>query len=129
MPDGPTLPVAFVTGNDSVAFCSELTNLDTRAGQNGVFGNKLLGRPCTAADINPPSGLYSLPTDVQWDYACKGTSQFWIDVASLAPYAWSADNSNQSLHDVRLKRANRQGIYDMHRNAQELTVGLTRRGS
>jgi formylglycine-generating enzyme required for sulfatase activity len=129
MPDGPTLPVAFVTRDDAVAFCIKLTNLDTRAGQNGVFGNKPLGRPCTAADISPSSGLYSLPTDVQWDYACKGTSQSGIDVAILAPYAWSVDNSSQSLHDVGLKRRNRLGIYDMHGNAQELTVGLTRGGS
>jgi formylglycine-generating enzyme required for sulfatase activity len=128
-PDGPTLPVTFVTLVDAVTFCSALTNLDTSDGQNGVFGNKPLGRSCTVADIQPSSGLYSLPTDVQWDYACKGTSQSGIDVASLAPYAWTADNSNQLLHDVGLKRANRLGIHDMHGNAQELTMGLTRGGS
>ena len=128
-PDGPTLPVTFVTRDDAIAFCSGLTNLDTGDGQNGVFGNTTLGRPCTAADIKPSSGLYSLPTDVQWDYACKGTSQSGIDVASLGPYAWTADNSDQSLHEVGLKRANRLGIYDMHGNAQELTTVLTRGGS
>ena len=86
-PDGPTLPVTFVTRDDAVAFCATLTNLYTRDGHDGVFGNATLGRPCTAADIKPSSGLYSLPTDVQWDYACKGTSQSGIDVASLGPYA------------------------------------------
>jgi len=128
-PDGPTLPVTFVTRDDAVAFCTALTNLETGDGQNGVFGNKSLGRPCTTTDVQPSSGLYSLPTDVQWDYACKGTSQSGIDVASLGPYAWTADNSDQLLHKVGLKRANRLGIYDMHGNAQELTMGLTRGGS
>ena len=128
-PDGPTLPVTFVTRDDAVAFCIALTNLDTGDGQSGVFGNKSLGRSCTTADIQPSSGLYSLPTDVQWDYACKGTWQSGVDVASLGPYAWTADNSDQLLHQVGLKRANRLGIYDMHGNAQELTMGLTRGGS
>ena len=128
-PDGPTLPVTFVTREDAVAFCTALTNLDTGDGLSGVFGNASLARPCTAADIRPSSGLYSLPTDVQWDYACKGTWQSGIDVASLGPYAWTADNSDRLLHQVGLKRANGLGIYDMHGNAQELTMGLTRGGS
>jgi len=129
VPDGPTLPVTCVTREDAIAFCIALTDLDTGLGQNGIFGNKPLGRSCTAADITPSSGVYALPTDVQWDYACKGASESGIDVDSLAPYAWTADNSNQVLHDVGLKRANRLGIYDMNGNAQELTVGLTRGGS
>jgi formylglycine-generating enzyme required for sulfatase activity len=128
-PDAPTLPVTFVTRDDAVAFCTALTNLDTGVGRKGVFGNKPLGRPCTVADISPSSGLYSLPTDIQWDYACKGSSQSGIDVENLGPYAWSADNCNQALHDVAMKRANRIGVYDMHGNAQELTMGLTRGGS
>lgn len=60
----------------------------------------------------------TLPTEVQWEYACKaGTGtrfSFGKDNQSLESYCWYKANSNQQSHPVALKKPNAWGLYDMH---------------
>jgi len=81
-------------------------------------------------NANVPGGGFSLPTEAQWEYACRAgsNSRFCFgndpDGAHLAEYAWYLTNARDAgevyPHAVARKRPNRWGLYDMHGNVWEM---------
>ena len=71
--------------------------------------------------------LYRLPTEVEWEYACRaGTRTPWFfgaDPDSLDSYAWFYENARrkgtQAPLPVGLKRPNPWGLFDIYGNAWE----------
>lgn len=102
---GVSLPVESVTKLEADAFCAELTRIERAAGRLA------------------PGWEYRLPTEAQWEYACRaGTSTAfsWGDDERLIDdYAWYAKNSGNRTHAVGQKKPNPWGVYDMHGNCIE----------
>jgi len=95
-------PVANIDWNEAMAFCRSLND-------------QYLGRG--------PATVITLPTQSQWEYACKAGSEskfFSGDtLEDLMGAAWCAENSDGSSQPVGRKRPNDWGLYDMLGNVFE----------
>ncbi len=105
--NGPgDLPVENVSWHDSATFCRLLRAL-------------LPGRPD-----------FGLPSEAQWEYACRAGTQGAFNDSSPFPMpqeldraldalGWFKRNSGGKTHPVRQKLPNAWGIFDMHGNVWE----------
>ncbi|MGA8141155.1 MAG: formylglycine-generating enzyme family protein [Desulfobaccales bacterium] len=75
-------------------------------------------------------GTYRLPTEAEWEYACRAGSPeafangeiatlFCDFDPSLDLMGWYCGNSDRHIHPVAQKHPNAWGIYDMHGNVLE----------
>ncbi len=113
--DTKHFPVETVSWNDAVDFCNRLSAMPAE---------KAAGR------------RYRLPTEAQWEYACRagnaGRYSFSSDSGisreseekELLDYAWFDTNSGQRTHEVGGKRPNAWGLYDMHGNVSKWCMDL-----
>lgn len=76
------------------------------------------------------SNKYRLPTEAQWEYACRAGSTsafangeiselFCGYDSSLDSMGWYCGNANNKTHPVARKQSNSWGLYDMHGNVFE----------
>lgn len=95
---GRSLPVEQVSWDDIQRFIDKLNNQE-------------------------PGSRYRLPTEAEWEYACRaGTSgaySFGDDVDKASDYAWFDANSGSKTHPVGQKEPNPWGVHDMHGNVWE----------
>ncbi len=105
-----------VDWKDAMQFCQKLTDQEREAGHlaNGW--------------------VYTLPTEAQWEYACRAATataySFGDDASQLSDFAWWGGGRNPKNavgsattepfpHEVGLKKANAWGLFDMHGNVSE----------
>jgi hypothetical protein len=67
-----------------------------------------------------PSGWKSaLPTEAQWEYACRAGETGLYSGGNVGEVAWYIGNSGGEPHDVGTMKANAWGLHDMHGNVRE----------
>ncbi|MBQ7589463.1 MAG: leucine-rich repeat protein [Verrucomicrobia bacterium] len=106
-------PVELVTWKDASAFCAKLTETEREAGRL------------------PDGYEYNLPTEAQWEYACRAgttsslnsgkeiTSLYGI-CDNVNEVGWYGQNSKKRSHPVGRKKPNAWGLYDTIGNVCEL---------
>lgn len=107
--DGDDFAATYISWDDAMAFCRKLTEQEHDAGRL------------------PADWEYTLPTDAQWERACRARAEtrfsYGDDERKLGDYAWFRDNAwdagEQYAHQVGGKKPNAWGFHDMHGNAFE----------
>jgi formylglycine-generating enzyme required for sulfatase activity len=124
---GANYPAYNVNWYDAALYCNARTK---NAGSNDTvyIYDSITGTPgnkCAMYGLNIHfnSGGYRLPTEAEWEYACRAgttTEYFWgADVAVAGTFSWHSGNSSSTAHPVAQKMANRFGLYDMAGNEWE----------
>ena len=67
----------------------------------------------------PEGWQWTLPTEAQWEYACRAGSTSALPGGSLDEIAWHAGNSSGATKPVGTKKANAWGFHDMIGNVRE----------
>ncbi|MEI6786537.1 MAG: SUMF1/EgtB/PvdO family nonheme iron enzyme, partial [Verrucomicrobiota bacterium] len=103
----PNRPVEQVSWQDATAYCDALTQQERAAGRI-------------------PRGYdYRLPTEAEWEYACRaGTSTRFSygddhGYTNLINYGWWDGNNGGTTHPVGQKLPNPWGLHEMHGNVWE----------
>ena len=100
-------PVDSVTWLEATDYCAKLTQQERMAGRI------------------PAGNAYRLPTEAEWEYACRAGSSTRFSYGddpgyiSLMDYAWFRGNSDGTTALAGQKLANAWELYDMHGNVTE----------
>jgi len=110
---GPKNPVEQVAWSQAALFCN------ARSRAEGL-------EPCyneETAECNFQASGYRLPTESEWEYACRaGNSSdyfFGSDPRRLGDCGWFKENSAKKTHPAGQRQPNAWGLYDMSGNVAE----------
>lgn len=122
---GDNNPAYYVNWYDGVLYCNARTkasgSTDTVYSYSSISGTP--GNDCVLSglSIDLSKNGYRLPTEAEWEYACRGetaTDYYWGN-NSIGDYSWYSSNSGRQTHPVAQKLPNAYGLYDMSGNVWE----------
>ncbi len=109
---GKQSPVEQVSWEDAQRFCDKLTQVEKAAGRL------------------PEGYVYTLPTEAQWEYACRAGTMTPLNSGKtpatregscplMDEVGWYSENSQGAPRPVGGKKTNSWGLFDMHGNVWE----------
>jgi formylglycine-generating enzyme required for sulfatase activity len=109
---GDNLPVEKVSWFNAVEYCNARSRKEGLTPAYTVSG--------TNVTWNRSANGYRLPTEAEWEYACRaGTTTPYSSGSSVDAAGWYWNNSGRKTHPVGTKQANAWGLYDLHGNVWE----------
>jgi len=112
--ESPQRPVERVRWLDAKRYCNERSLLEHL---KPAYNEKTLDWDCDYS-----ANGYRLPTEAEWEYACRAGTDGPYDFGQaghLRQYAWFTEDSDQKTHPVGQKRPNGFGICDLYGNVSE----------
>ncbi|MED0948816.1 SUMF1/EgtB/PvdO family nonheme iron enzyme [Bacillus mobilis] len=110
-------PVVNISWNDAIIFCNLLSK---KAGLKEYYS---ISDDGLIVSSNLDSNGYRLPSEAEWQYACKAGITGYI-YGELKEIAWYNENSDGRIHEVGKKEPNAWGLYDMLGNVWEWCYDL-----
>ncbi len=95
---GDDLPAASLSWTDAAEFCRKLSEREHAA--------------------------YRLPSEAEWEYACRAGAEDATAGSGLEAVAWYADDSDGTAHPVGTRKPNAWGLFDMLGNVAEWTADV-----
>ena len=112
-------PVQQVCWFEALAFCNWVSHCE---GLTPCYSFSLTERGWKPG-LNPQASGYRLPTEAQWEYACRSVSQmqypFGDDERLLPEYGYYYSNSKRGTSSAGRQLPNGWGLFDMHGNVWE----------
>jgi formylglycine-generating enzyme len=105
---GDAIAASYINYEDALELCRRLNDQERTAGRL------------------PVGWEYGLPTEAQWEYACRaGTTRPYCSGSSEADLGrvaiFASSRSGDHAHEVKSKEPNAWGLFDMHGNVWEWT--------
>jgi formylglycine-generating enzyme required for sulfatase activity/tRNA A-37 threonylcarbamoyl transferase component Bud32 len=124
----PSSPAIGVTWYEAVSYCRWLTHQSGLAESDQCYDDPVAleknadGFP-TDRPFHPERRGYRLPTEAEWEYACRAGTvtpfSFGSDRRLLSQYGWFQENAGRSPSGWGKLRPNFFGLFDLHGNAVE----------